>query len=111
VDDAPDTVTDAVELLRSKGYDLDFDVREGAVACQLDGGWQACADAEMEWSFRFEGPSDPGDESIVIGIHWPATGRRGVLVSEYGYDTPPEKAEVLQRLTDQRGTRRGATTG
>ena len=36
--------------------------------------------------FRFEGPSDPADEAIVLGVHCSACGARGTIVSAFGPD-------------------------
>ena len=47
--------------------------------------------------FRFEGISDPGDESILFAISMPC-GHRGTLPAAYGKDTAPDVTDVVQRL-------------
>ena len=48
--------------------------------------------------YRFEGPSDPGDEMIVFGLHDPATGIRGTLASAFGPSADPALADHLTDL-------------
>jgi hypothetical protein len=94
--DAPETVTEAVSLLKSQGYDLEFDLVDGhfsheaaCVSCRVD-------EAVVEKLYRFEGPSDPGDEMVVIGLLDPATGRRGVLATAFG---PAADPQVIDHIT------------
>lgn len=99
--DAPETVTDAVRLLRTEGYDVDFQLIDGALRCDLDD--RACAldDAVVDRVYRFEGPSDPGDEMIVFALRDPISGRRGVLASGFGTAADPALIEHLQGLSSR----------
>jgi hypothetical protein len=96
---APDTVTDALALLRSEGYVDDFDLCDDGVRCPGEPGTHRLAGAVVDHTFRFEGPSDPADEAIVLGISLPAWRRKGVIVSAYGPDVDPEHARLLAELT------------
>ena len=99
--DAPDTVTDAIAHLRRTGYEADFDLVDGHL--RADGGHRTCpvADADVEQLFRFEGPSDPGDEMVVLGLLDPVSGLRGVLVSGFGPSADPDVFEHLSGLTSR----------
>jgi len=93
---SPDTVSEAVELLRALGFDEEVEIdgkllRCAAGAAEADG-------AHVLHQFRFEGPSDPADEAIVLGIEIPALGVRGIVVSGYGASVEPGSAEVLRAL-------------
>lgn len=96
--DAPDTVTEALALLRAEGYDADYELvdghlqAEGCARCRVE-------DVVVERRFRFEGPSDPGDEMIVFGLRDPATGARGTLASAFGLNADPALAEHLADLS------------
>ena len=61
IDAAPATVTEALGVLHRHGYVEDFDLVDGALTCQRH---DPCPvrDVVVEQVFRFEGPSDPGDE-------------------------------------------------
>ena len=94
--DAPETVTEALSLLKSQGYELEFQLVDGkfsheeaCVSCRAD-------EAVVEKLYRFEGESDPGDEMVVLGLVDPATGKRGVLASAFGLAADPE---VIQHIT------------
>lgn len=84
-------------MLREDGYTADFQLVDGALC---GGSEVVCpvADAEVERLYRFEGPSDPGDEMIVFGLRDPATGTRGTLASAYGHSANPEVFEHLGDL-------------
>jgi Mn-dependent DtxR family transcriptional regulator len=95
---SPDTVTEAISHLRSEGYLLDFLLVDGelrheeaCVSCRAD-------EAVVEKLYRFEGPSDPGDEMIVLGLRDPATGQLGVLASAFGHAADPEVIEHITGL-------------
>lgn len=92
---APDTVTDAIRLLKADGYDTELQLVDGAICWAQGTG--SCSPHEMavERLFRFEGPSDPGDEMVVFGLFDPVSGTKGVLASAYG---PAADPEVLDHL-------------
>jgi len=95
----PDTVTEAVELLATLGYVDDYRLGgSGIVADAMDES-HPIETAVVDYTFRFEGPSDPGDEAIVLGVSCAEWGRKGVVVSAYGPDADPEEAALLVALT------------
>ena len=97
--EAPNTVTDAVEMLRARGYVAEFELvgdrltsTSGDASCHV-------AEAIVEHLYRFEGPSDPGDEMIVFALRDPATGVRGTLATAFGLAADPELASHLADLS------------
>lgn len=97
--DAPETVVDAIRLLRSDGHDVEFRLDGGMLRSDGDRSGCSCADVVVERLYRFEGPSDPGDEMVVFGLRDPATGQQGYLASAYGPDADPNLMEHLATLT------------
>jgi hypothetical protein len=89
VADSPDTVTEAVALLRAEGYTDDFDQNGAGFTCGACGAAHRLEEGVVEQVFRFEGPSDPGDEAIVLGVRCATCGRRGIVVSAFGPDADP----------------------
>lgn len=96
--DTPSTVTDAVEMLRRRGYTAEFELvgehltsTRGEASCRV-------AEAVVEHLYRFEGPSDPGDEMVVFALVDPATGVRGTLATAFGHAADPELASHLAAL-------------
>jgi hypothetical protein len=98
--DAPDTVTEAMAELRAAGYGLDVDLVDGVLRAS-DGQSCDCTQAVVERVYRFEGESDPGDESIVLGLRLPGADRGAVLVSAYGPAADPAMAEQLAGLVQR----------
>lgn len=84
--DAPETVTDAVRLLQERGYRDDFTIEQAGVHCASCGEVHPARGLMITDVFRFEGPSDPGDETIVLGVACPACHDRGIVVSAFGAD-------------------------
>ena len=81
--DFPDqqrTETPQLEALRAAGYTDDFDVAHGELVLRGVGPVDL-ATVHIDQQYRFEGASDPDYESLVLALHSPATGARGVLVT------------------------------
>jgi hypothetical protein len=96
--ESPETVTDAVRLLEAKGYDTNFKlerVRPDEVSSEHRHPTRELVVLE---TFRFEGPTDPGDEAIVLGVECPVCHARGIVVSAYGPDADPELLALLEHL-------------
>ena len=86
----PETVVDALRLLRADGYDIEFQLLDGNLVCNADDRACPASEVAVERLYRFEGASDPGDEMVVFGLRDPETGRRGVLASAFGLAADPE---------------------
>jgi len=95
---APDTVTEAMAYLEDAGYKDEIRLVAGGLECDSAEGVYDASKAEVDYTFRFEGESDPGDEAIVLGINLPDWGVKGVLMSAYGPTVDPDQAEVLRAL-------------
>ncbi|MEJ5255717.1 MAG: hypothetical protein WHS89_10240 [Acidimicrobiales bacterium] len=95
----PETVAEAIELLRSWGYRDDFELSPEGLRTDAESGLHDLAGARVDHTFRFEGMSDPDDEAIVLGVSCPDWGRRGIVVSAYGPSIDPEHAELLAALS------------
>ena len=96
-DGVPNTVTEAIELLRSRGYVLDYELVDGQL-CTGDLPSCPIGEVHVDKVYRFEGPSDPGDEMIVFALHDRRVDARGVLASAFGHAADPEVREHLSGL-------------
>ncbi len=103
---APDTVTEAVAFLASKGYVDDFRLAAEGIVDSGTSEVHPRESAVVDYTFRFEGESDPGDEAIVLGVRCGGGGRKGVVVSAYGPDADPEHTALLVALTRSADQRR-----
>jgi hypothetical protein len=92
---AYDTVTDAVNGLKKRGYTLDFNLDEDCIVYQ-DHKFNP-EDFEIVEVYRFEGISDPADEAIVYAIE-SNTGHKGVLVNGYGPTSETMSPEMVKKL-------------
>jgi hypothetical protein len=97
--EAPNTVTDAVAMLRAAGYDAEFELVGDRLQSGEGDAWCHVAEAIVEHLYRFEGPSDPGDEMIVFGLRDPVTDVRGTLATAFGPAADPELAAHLSDLS------------
>lgn len=95
---APDTVTEAMELLAAEGYTASFDMVDGDLRCLPCGHRHPAEGALVERFVRFEGESDPDDEAIVLGLRCPTCGARGIMVSGYGPSADPNELDILKVL-------------
>ena len=95
---SPDTVTDALRLLEADGYVAEFDLLDGDL-CVV--GTPVCHvhEVEVERLYRFEGPSDPGDEMVMFGLHHLASGVRGRFASGFGPAADPDLLDHLVGLS------------
>ena len=100
--DAPDTVTEAVNLLTAEGFTANFSVRDGQLECGACGVLQDPKLATIERIFRFEGASDPDDEAIVLGVTCPDCDLRGIVVAAYGPSADPDEVAVITAMVDAR---------
>lgn len=98
-----ETLSDALDMLASKGYPDDFCVAgPGRVTC-LSCRQEAPAETvTMGAMIRVEGVSDPADEEIIAGVTCPDCHAKGTLVLSYGANASPEDGEVARRLKDER---------
>jgi hypothetical protein len=90
-----DTVSEAVNGLKKRGYELDFNLQENCIICHADK--FDVDDFEIVESHRFEGNTDPSDAAIVYAIE-SVDGKKGVLVSGYGISAEGMSAEMARKL-------------
>jgi DNA-directed RNA polymerase subunit RPC12/RpoP len=78
--------------LAAKGYTYSFSLENGlrCAACS--------AQPTIDSIWRFEGESDPDDESIVVALRCPDCGVRGVLVTAYGALLAGPEGDILASL-------------
>ena len=97
-----DTLSDRMRGLHAAGWTEQLSVDDGGLRCGGCRGWAAPEGVEVDEVCRFEGPSDPADESILFAISMPC-GHRGTFPAVYGKDTAPDVADVVMRLRLARG--------
>jgi len=93
-----DTVTEALRWLGEQGFTKDFNIAEDCII--YNNGKQSLSPEEftIDYYFRFEGDTDPGDEDIVYGISSVKYDIKGVLMSAFGVYADTISDEMIKKL-------------
>ncbi len=87
----------AIEDLQKEGFTEDFNlIEEGIESKALKMQWKA-GDLEVIKFYRFEGMTDPGDNTILYLIETQGD-KKGLLVDAYGADQGPISPEMIEKL-------------
>ncbi|HTL80562.1 MAG TPA: phosphoribosylpyrophosphate synthetase [Bacteroidia bacterium] len=97
-----DTLSEALTDLTKRGYDHDFNIEKEFLICHKNNMRLANHQFEIDEVYRFEGETDPGDESIVYAISSPHLGVKGVLVNAFGKDADAESAALVAKLKNHK---------
>jgi len=93
-----DTVAEAVNGLKQRGYTIDFNLEADKICCSKTPLYLTPADFEITEFHRFEGNSDPADEAVVYAIE-SKEGQKGVLVNGFGISSEGIGEEMIEKLT------------
>ena len=89
------TVTEAIEQLRLKGFTLDFNMEENVLSTTSEK--FPPENLEIVDVYRYEGDSDPGDEASVYALE-STSGVKGILVTGYGISAEGDSAGLLKKM-------------
>jgi len=93
-----DTVSQAVNGLKQRGYVIDFNLEFDCISCRQTPISLMPSEFEITEVHRFEGNSDPADEAVVYAIeskHW----HKGVLVNGFGVSSDAVSDEMIKKLS------------
>lgn len=93
------TLTEAINGLREQGFTLDFNLAFDHVKCNMTDVCLYPGGFEITEVHRFEGETDPADQTILYGIEAKDGSAKGVLVSAYGVYSEDMDDELLRKLT------------
>lgn len=95
---SPETLSEAVERLTAAGYAIQFRAEEGGLR-DADSGEILDPDAlVVEEVVRFEGTTNPDDESAVFALRSRDGRRSGTYAVAYGPGMEPADGEMVRRL-------------
>lgn len=97
-----DTVTEAVNDLQLRGYTINFNLKPDCVESAEKHISIHPKDFEIDEVYRFEGDSDPGDESIVYAVSSAKEKVKGILVNAFGTYAETFSAELIAKLQDHK---------
>ena len=92
-----ETLTDAINGLKTKGYLEDFNLNPDYIECKARNMTLYPSDFTIDKFYRFEGASNPDDSSIVYAIS-SKQGLKGTLVSAYGVYADSLTNEMVKKL-------------
>ncbi|WP_373056129.1 phosphoribosylpyrophosphate synthetase [Zunongwangia sp. H14] len=92
------TLSQTLNMLRlEEGYEEDFNLLDKKLKSDAEKEEFLSQDFVVDEVYRFEGPSNPGDEAILYAIST-SSGKKGVLVDGYDYSSGQTSAELIKKL-------------
>lgn len=92
------TLSETVKGLNEHGYTHDFNAQGDCVICHQANISLSPEEFQIDKVYRFEGVSDPDDESVVYAISSPRFGIKGILVNGYGPSADNLSAAMVEKL-------------
>lgn len=93
------TLSEITNLLKVRGYTIDFNLKENYLECGGNLLKIYPGEFTIDKHYRFEGPSDPGDEAIVYAISSQKYNVKGILVNGYGISSNSITDEMIKALS------------
>ncbi|CAN5251113.1 hypothetical protein BH11BAC6_BH11BAC6_10590 [soil metagenome] len=94
-----DTLVDAINDLKQRGYTIDFNLAFDHVKCSATGKCLSLSEFEITEHYRFEGMTDPEDSSVLYVIESKDGSMKGTLVSAYGVYSDGISEAMIQKLS------------
>jgi hypothetical protein len=91
-----DTLSDAIQDLKTRGYHNDFNLHPEWIECSPDLKFKP-TEFHVDEVYRFEGITNPDDNCILFAIQ-SSNGVKGVLVDAYGAYSDSLSPEMVQAL-------------
>ena len=95
------TLSEATNDLKKRGYNEDLNLNATCIECPAQNLQLTPEDFRIDEFYRFEGMSNPSDNSIVYAISSKA-GIKGVLVDAYGVYAENLNDAMINKLRIQR---------
>ena len=92
------TLSETINGLIKIGYIHDFNILEGCLVCHQANLKLSPAEFHIEKVYRFEGVSDPDDQSILYVISSPKFNIKGTLVNGYGISSDENTSKIIEQL-------------
>ena len=97
------TLSETINGLKKEGYVLDFNVRQERIVCHQTNTILSPEDFEIDKVYRFEGASNPDDQSVLYAISSSKFEMKGVLVNGYGISADGVTDAIIARLKTHPG--------
>jgi hypothetical protein len=97
-----ETLTAALADLHERGFTEDFEYETKFLRLQRTATNYPASDLNIVEVYRFEGMSDPDDNSVLYAIENTAGDVKGVIIDGYGASASAEKSLFLQTIPTAR---------
>lgn len=98
MENAYGTLSQTINGLKKEGYTLDFNLQQECLVCHHINIAMSPDDFEIDAVYRFEGDSNPDDESILYAISSLNHNVKGLLVDAYGIYSEGMSAALVEKL-------------
>ena len=92
------TLSETISGLKKEGYTFDFNIQEQSADCHHSNVALSPDDFEIDKIYRFEGATNPDDQSILYAISSTKSVMKGVLVNGYGISSDGETDVLISLL-------------
>lgn len=97
------TLSQTISALHDLGYTLDFNIKDECLVCNKINLQLSPDEFQIDKVYRFEGMTDPGDQSILYAISSPGHNVKGVLVNGYGITADEYSSNMVSKLNTHPG--------
>jgi hypothetical protein len=97
-----DTVSNALNSLKARGYTKDFNIAFDKLICNETNECLNPHEFEITEVYRFEGESNPSDEAVVYAIESKDEKMKGSLVNAYGIYADVISDDMVKKLSIHR---------
>lgn len=95
------TLSEVTNLLNERGYTKNLNLESTHLLCEGPEIKLFPGEFTVDKHYRFEGPSDPGDEAIVFAISSTKHHLKGILVNGYGVSSDSISDEMIDALDER----------
>lgn len=92
------TLSETIAALNKLGYTHDFNISEECLVCHQHNVTLLPADFQIDKVYRFEGESNPEDQSILYAISSHKFNVKGILVNGYGISSDDTTSKLIEKL-------------
>ncbi|MEJ7768777.1 MAG: phosphoribosylpyrophosphate synthetase [Chitinophagaceae bacterium] len=92
------TLSETINGLKKEGYTVDFNIGNECLVCRQIDAALSPDDFVIDKVYRFEGASNPDDQSILYAISSTRYNVKGSLVNGYGISAVIETDAVIKKL-------------
>lgn len=92
-----DTLVETINALKKEGYTKDFNLKHDRIECSETKSTYTTPTFQVDRFFRFEGESNPDDNSILYAIT-AEDGSKGLMVDAYGVYADSISDDMLNKL-------------